>query len=270
MATPAAPEANPHHLDAVLDALVQELGTLIPYVAVLREHLAGAVQATATGVTEVIGRIDRVHGLSNVQVERIQQSLQQCLVLVDVTRQQGTHSGRVVALVRAVIAAKEITAKIGHISERMTAELALAETSAQTVRGSADQLQQATGEMKLMEARYGSASVELQGMLGSIQSSNGEVVTQLTEALGHLQFQDILRQRVGQVEAALQDLGEHAEDLVDKVATGTWDGGLESTLQDRMDRHLATYVMANQRTTHAHAVGLGPANSSDGPAIELF
>ena len=127
-----------------------------------------------------------------------------------------------------------------------------------------------TQDITAIEARNRDSSGSLQAIISSIQAGNQEVVAQLTEALGHMQFQDVLRQRVQQVEAAMSELGEHTRWILDHLAAPDWDGALTPTLKDRLDQHSAAYVMASQRTSHAQALGGQTHASTDGPAIELF
>jgi methyl-accepting chemotaxis protein len=110
----------------------------------------------------------------------------------------------------------------------------------------------------------------LRGILGEVQASNGDVVTQLTEALGHIQFQDVVRQRVEQVERALKELAMHSQLMIGKLSEDGWDGAFHPTLRERLDQHTGGYVMNSQREAHSAALGAGADPGGDGPAIELF
>ena len=328
----------------LLATVERELGSLPAFIAVMRQQLAGAVQETDSGVMAVIERIHALHGLSNVQVEHIQQSMDKCAVLAGVTRKQAGYNQQVVSLVRAEMqaqldelanniertlglsaevgdlkkivetitdiatqthllainaaiqathagqagatftvvacevktlsrrtseAAKEITRKISALSERMTAELAAAKKALEA-RTSATHLQKLIEDIGAIEAHLDSTSQELLEVMGNVQTNNHDVVARLTEALGYIQFQDVVRQRVEQVEAALQELSGHSEVLAGNLASDTWDGSLQPTLKDRLDQHLSSYVMASQRDTHNALLGGYDSGDSGGPAIELF
>ena len=107
-------------------------------------------------------------------------------------------------------------------------------------------------------------------VMDNIRQCNDDVVTQMSEALGYIQFQDVVRQRIEQVERALQEVGEHAGLLAGNLGKGGWDGILRPTLKQRLDQHMSGYVMASQRDAHATAFGGAGQGGQDGPAIELF
>jgi methyl-accepting chemotaxis protein len=90
-------------LALLLAAVEEELASLSPYFSVMGSQLAGTLEETETGVLAVITRINAVHALSRTQVDLLQQSLAQCLVVVDVTRQQAVLNEKVVTIVHEEI-----------------------------------------------------------------------------------------------------------------------------------------------------------------------
>lgn len=336
---------DPRRMAGLLSAVVSEMGSLSPCFELLRRQLAGALELTDAGVLAVINRINEVYDLSRRQVDPIQQSMDQCALLADITRKQSGCFQQMVRLVKAEIeshleeldsnirrtqdladevgklkkivemitdigaqtrllainasiqathagaagaafsvvasevkvlslrtteASKDIAARIGELTKRMAGELAAVKKTSSAVQGAAENLQNVIRDLSAIEAQFDSASGVLQGMISGIQASNRDVTAQLTEALGHIQFQDIVRQRVEQVELALEDLGQHTRMMVGNLTDETWDGRIQPTLQQRLEQHQAGYVMASQRDTHASVLGGHPASSLDGPAIELF
>jgi methyl-accepting chemotaxis protein len=167
-------------------------------------------------------------------------------------------------------AASDIGIKIGRLSSKMAEQLITVKTAIHTVQESATRLQSIVQDIALAEERFHSSSDELKGAIGDLHANNTDVVTQLTEALGDLQFQDVVYQRVGQVEKALQELGEHAQSMAENTSDPSWDGVFHPTLRERLDHQMSAYVMASQRDTHASVIGGHAATGSDGPAIELF
>jgi hypothetical protein len=83
----------------------------------------------------------------------------------------------------------------------------------------------------------------------------------ITLALGAMQFQDIVRQRLQQVGEALERVGLHAGWLAEALQERREVESVEDTLLRQMTE---AYVMDGQRQVH------GKATTSAGPAIELF
>ncbi|MBP8175106.1 MAG: hypothetical protein KAX74_01940, partial [Sphaerotilus sp.] len=93
-----------------------------------------------------------------------------------------------------------------------------------------------------------------------------EVRDDILEALGRMQFQDINRQLLEQVQKGLEHLARHCE------AAGQ---GPDLQRQQALSRTIGTwregYVMHSQRKAHAAATGdASAARTPDEPPIELF
>jgi len=100
------------------------------------------------------------------------------------------------------------------------------------------------------------------------REGNAEMVNLLSEALGSIQFQDVVRQRVGHVQAAILELGSHFLALREQILLGEDSGQLP--LKERLNRHLEQYVMTDQLKAHLHVAGEELAPDGDLPPIELF
>lgn len=97
-----------------------------------------------------------------------------------------------------------------------------------------------------------------------------DIADQITEVLGHLQFQDVLRQRVEQVQSALTELDGHFSDIAKDLSNPDWDGHIQPHLKQRMDNLIGQYVMHSQRAVHSAATGGLLADDDNRPTIELF
>ncbi len=104
----------------------------------------------------------------------------------------------------------------------------------------------------------------------AVDAGNKEAINRLSEALGFLQFQDVLRQRVEQVEIAIKELDEHFLVMAQRFPDPEWDGQLSPTVKQRMEGHLDRYVMTSQRDTHRAVTGTVTSNDDNRPQIELF
>lgn len=92
------------------------------------------------------------------------------------------------------------------------------------------------------------------------------ITTDIIDAMGHMQFQDINRQLLEQVESALGSLSEHSASLYALV------GGdappPPQALEDLMERWIDGYVMEEQRIAHAAVTdGTMRSRKGDGPEV---
>jgi methyl-accepting chemotaxis protein len=165
-------------------------------------------------------------------------------------------------------AATIIAQKINAATHRVENELDSAK-KAITSQASSSDLERIIREIGGMESRFTEGSKVLLNVMNSVEASNDEMVNRLSEALGHLQFQDVVRQRLEQVQFALNELDDHLQILARQLTDATWDGTVRPTLKDRLVGHLDRYVMDSQRNAHTTVTGEALKNSGR-PAIELF
>jgi methyl-accepting chemotaxis protein len=131
-------------------------------------------------------------------------------------------------------------------------------------------MRKVVADIRGMQTRFGDASHRMLDILERDKSGHAHLVHHLSEAMGQVQVQDILRQRVEHVEAALTELQEHAQDLAVRMRQPVWDGAGMTGLRARLDAHLDSYVMQSQRVLHQQVTGAAEAEASERPAIELF
>lgn len=121
-----------------------------------------------------------------------------------------------------------------------------------------------------MQQHFSRNSEMLLDVISGVDESYAENVTRLSEALGHIQFQDVMRQRMGSVQEALVEMREHLQLLGEEQESPSWDGKFDSTFKDLLASHLGRYRMASQTATHLALVGEGTNSDDEHPAIELF
>lgn len=165
-------------------------------------------------------------------------------------------------------AARDIAQKLSDASAAAQGELAVARTTADG-RASTASLRRTIDDIAQMERRFEEGSVALLEVIRGVEEGNLTLATRLSEALGYIQFQDVVRQRAEQVQVAIGELDQHLRKLAELVSDPDWDGSLTPTLKDRLDRHFASYVMASQRSAHSAIVG-DIAVEDTGPKLQLF
>jgi len=165
---------------------------------------------------------------------------------------------------RTAEVARWISGAFGELSTQMTLEITETGEAAAANSGSTRTLKGIIVEVGELQASYGTASAELQALMGGVGELNGDIVAMLGRALGHIQFQDVVRQQVEEVGRAVLGLREQLEAMGAQTGHGPWEAALEPSLKARLARHRVTFL----------APGAGPedaaATAPAGALIELF
>jgi len=125
-------------------------------------------------------------------------------------------------------------------------------------------------ELGHMQEEFSTNSRLLLEVIGEVDQNYQESIHRLSQALGHIQFQDVMRQRMEHVQEALVEMREHLLQLSKNAEDPAWSGTLERTFQKILASQLNKYRMASQTVTHLHVSGAGTAQDHSRPAIELF
>ncbi len=167
-------------------------------------------------------------------------------------------------------AATDIATKINSTCRRVDIEMEKSKSSLERYEANTGMHNLIVG-LSEMQREFSKNGELLLGVISEVDASYAESIDRLSEALGHIQFQDVMRQRMEHVQDALVEMGEHLIDLNAKPETPGWDGRLERTFQSILDAHLDQYHMASQTVTHLAVAGGGDAPVQETrPAIELF
>jgi len=156
---------------------------------------------------------------------------------------------------------QDIATMSQSVSENLSAIVEAGRTSKERHK-----IQHLTEALEKMDAGFEDVSRCLTQIAAESHASMDRIHQDIVGALGHMQFQDISRQQIEQVMAALEYLSEHSAVVkvsLEKPST-EW-----PPLQERIDALRQDYVMRRQRVTHATVTGQTAADESR-PAIELF
>jgi methyl-accepting chemotaxis protein len=227
-----------------------------------------------------IKRLQEVQGLTPLVADISQVAKQTNILAINaaVEAARAGDSGRGFAVLAAEIrllsnrtaeAAVNISAKIKAATEGIDDELRNATE--------ADERGTATGSMRKvitdvdeMQQRFSAACRSLLKVIDGVKLGHHDIVMQLSEAMGQIQFQDVIRQRVEQVQRSMEELNGHMQNMADQLMDKPWDQDAMVTLRQRLDQQVASYVMKSQVETHQGVTGKGPAQTEDRPNIELF
>jgi methyl-accepting chemotaxis protein len=171
--------------------------------------------------------------------------------------------------VNSTRAASDISEKINSTWKKVNLEMAGAKASLE--RFEHDRGMQLLVEgLTEMQREFTKNSELLLDVIAGVDSSYEECVRRLSTALGHIQFQDVMRQRMEHVQEALLEMYGHLELLARKPDDPNWDGRLDQTFKKLLEAHLGRYRMTSQMTTHLAVSGGCAKGDHTRPPIELF
>ena len=166
-------------------------------------------------------------------------------------------------------AAADIAAKINATCKRVDEEMTHARASLeQHAAGSA--MNHLSADLGEMQSEFCRNSRLLLEVIIEVDANYAEGVARLSEALGHIQFQDVMRQRMEHVQVALVEMRDHLLRLAERPDRPGWDGLFDTTFKGLLESHLSSYKMASQTITHLAVAGGSSESDHSRPAIELF
>ncbi len=264
---------------ALADVMQQQMVNNRQVIDVLTEHLDEQIAELNRNLERIERLASQVGSLSPLvgMISGIAKQINLLALNAAIEAARAGEAGRGFAVVASEVralstqtasAAADIDTKISAVTQGTLTELAVAR-EARDKKQSSDRLHHIIADIRAMEARFVEDSGLLLDVIQGVEAGNQDIVMRLSEALGYIQFQDVVRQRLEQVGMALRELGEHFKRLDDYWGHPDWDGSLQPSLKDRLDGHLERYVMSSQRQTHASVTG-GVSLGDDRPQIELF
>jgi len=166
-------------------------------------------------------------------------------------------------------AAADIGDKITATCKRVESEMAAAHASLEQHEASSA-MKHLVAELGKMQEEFSRSSDLLLEVITEVDANYAESVHRLTEALGHIQFQDVMRQRMEHVQSALREMRDHLQYLMETRLNTDKDENLDATFKSLLANHLTKYRMASQHLTHQAVAGGTGAGDHSRPSIELF
>jgi len=236
---------------------------------------------------EFRNNFDRIHGLSREvgaltpMIKIITSIAQQTNLLAlnaEIEAARAGSTGRGFSVVanevrklaeRSTQAASDISKKIHATCKKVDEEMAAARESLEQHETS-NAMSQLVSDLGEMQAEFARNSQLLLEVIHEVDANYEESVNRLSHALGHIQFQDVMRQRMEHVGEALVEMRDHLQQLSGKLADFSWHGGFDHRFAELLEAHKSRYRMASQTVTHINAAGGESHEDHSRPVIELF
>jgi methyl-accepting chemotaxis protein len=166
-------------------------------------------------------------------------------------------------------AAADISEKIKATCNRVDTEMAAARDSLKQ-HESNTAMNHLIGDLDSMQEEFARSGRLLLEVITEVDANYGESVLRLFQALGHIQFQDVMRQRMEHVQEVLVEMREHLLRLSEEAADPAWNGQLDRTFKHMLADHLKSDKMKSQMDTQPAEAGGESTGDHSRPAIELF
>lgn len=273
--------AEPPGVSAILRKVLADCAQMPKFSALLSEHLHNANAATETGAVKSLEALEALRRQSEsllatlkAQAEKVRE-----VVLHQAQRFETKTQTWLTGLTQSI---RDIARQSNLLALNAAIEAARAgergcgfAVVAQEVRKLSQQTEAATRQLDQVCAAEGQGLIrafqEVSDYLMQIGSESHSAMNRIHQdivaVLGRMQYQDISRQQIEQVQAALQLLARHGEEIANAIAgkgETNW-RPLQEKLAELRDR----YVMHRQHQVHCEVME-GRTAHDHRPAIELF
>jgi methyl-accepting chemotaxis protein len=169
----------------------------------------------------------------------------------------------------SVVAFEDIAGRINATCKRVDEEMEMAHRSLKQHQANSAMSHLVT-DLGDMQAEFSKNGQLLLDVISEVDANYADSVVRLSEALGHIQFQDVMRQRMEHVQEALVEMRDHLLRLAERPDRPGWDGLFDTTFKALLESHLSKYKMASQTETHLALIGVTSSADHSRPDIELF
>ncbi len=126
-------------------------------------------------------------------------------------------------------------------------------------------------QMAELSRSYEEATDNVKTVLATVRECSTELSSMFMDTLASVQFQDVTRQQLEHVGAALRRLDSHAELLAERLRACDNPHADFTPLAEHLSAMFDQYVMSQQRDSHRRSLKDGSTSQdSDGPKVELF
>ena len=147
----------------------------------------------------------------------------------------------------AVAISQQIASATGGIDQELEEAIVMSNKDSAT-----GNMRKVLQDIAVMQERFAKTyeQTQLLELVEAIRSGHLKMVAQLTDAAGLMQFHDVLRQRVEQVQSAMEELNGHMQLIADQMHGKVWNPAENLSLRARLEQQVNQYVMASQKALH--------------------
>lgn len=161
-------------------------------------------------------------------------------------------------------AAAEVTSAIASAAATIHEELANSFSQDKREQDK-EHLDDLSERLKSMGENFAQTLNYLQQLTSSLNGTTERISSEVFDALSNLQFQDIVRQQLEQVDHGLHQLSDHLGHVAKELDGAMLQPLQLASLDDQLRQLQQSYAMHSQRSAHAH----GLSTEADNPADEV-
>ena len=180
-------------------------------------------------------------------------------VIADEIRKLANHTGDI---------SKQITEGLSQLFDTVTHEFnrvkALIEDSSYLHK-----LEEIESSIKEMEPLFSNVAFVMTEVIAQVDRQNAAVVEVVTDLMGRVQFQDVVRQKLEKVIEQIKAISKYNIALLKWLASPETEGKPKE-IEELLETFYKSYVMEPQRDVHERTVNKVSVRREEAPKIELF
>ena len=180
-------------------------------------------------------------------------------VIADEIRKLANHTGDI---------SKQITEGLSQLFDSVKHEFnlvkALIEDSSYLHK-----LEEIESSIKEMESLFSNAAFVMTEVIAQVERQNAAVVEVVTDLMGRVQFQDVVRQKLEKVIEQIKAISKYNIALLKWLANPETEGKPKE-IEELLKIFYKNYVMESQRDVHERTVNKVSVRREEAPKIELF
>jgi methyl-accepting chemotaxis protein len=180
-------------------------------------------------------------------------------VIADEIRKLANHTGDI---------SKQITEGLSQLFDTVTHEFnqVRAEIEDSSYLHKLEEIESSIKEMESLFSNVGSAMTEV---IAQVDKQNAAVFELVTDLLGRVQFQDVVRQKLEKVIEQIKAISKYNTALLKWLANPEAEGKPKD-IEELLETFYKSYVMESQRDVHERTVNKVSVRREEAPKIELF